>query len=151
MISKRCKYAIKALIHIARNQDRERPVFSTEIAEKENIPRKFLEGILRDLSHAQILYSKRGKQGGYRLLKPADQITLVEIMRIMDGPIALLPCVSLHYYRPCDECVNEQNCSIRSVFIQVRDAHLAILKDATLESLSREAEAESPDKKSTGQ
>ena len=89
MISKKCKYAIKALLYLADNQSEKRSIFSTEIAENENIPQKFLETILRELRNFQLLQSKRGKTGGYRLLKKPSEIKLAELMRMMDGPIAL--------------------------------------------------------------
>ena len=136
MISKRCKYAIKAILYIARHQDQKRPIFSTEIAEKESIPKKFLEGILRDLRNHSILISQRGRNGGYTLHRPTSEINLIEIIRIMDGPIALQPCVSLKYYTPCEECISEKDCVIRKVFIQVRDTTLDIFKNATIERLT---------------
>lgn len=132
MISKKCKYAIKALLYLADNQSEERSIFSTEIAEKENIPQKFLETILRELRNFQLLQSKRGKTGGYKLLKKPAEIKLSELMRMMDGPIALLPCVSLNYYAPCDEC-DEKSCSIKPIFEKVRDETLSILGNTTIE------------------
>ena len=99
MISNKCKYAIKALTYIARNDDGTKAVMTADIALAQDIPRKFLEIILRDLRNNRILESKRGKDGGFRLLRPAEDISLTEIMRIIDGPIAMLPCVSLNYYR----------------------------------------------------
>ena len=134
MISKKCKYAIKALLYLADNQTENRSIFSTEIAEKENIPQKFLETILRELRNFQLLQSKRGKTGGYRLLKTPSEIKLTELMRVMDGPIALLPCVSLNYYAPCEEC-DEKICTIKPVFEQVRDQTLSILGNTTIEMM----------------
>lgn len=134
MISNKCKYAIKALTHIARHDDGSKAVMTADIAREQDIPRKFLEIILRDLRNNRILESKRGKDGGFRLLRPAEDISLTEIMRIIDGPIAMLPCVSLNYYRSCDEC-DEENCEIKSVFEQVRDRTLEILNGKTIKSL----------------
>ena len=134
MISKKCKYAIKALLYLADNQAEGRSIFSTEISEKEQIPHKFLETILRELRNFQLLQSKRGKTGGYRLLKKPSEIKLVDLMRMMDGPIALLPCVSLNYYAPCDEC-DEKTCTIKPVFEQVRDQTLAVLGNTTIEMM----------------
>ena len=134
MISKKCKYAIKALLYLADNQADDRSIFSTEISEKEQIPHKFLETILRELRNFQLLQSKRGKTGGYRLLKKPSEIKLVDLMRMMDGPIALLPCVSLNYYAPCDEC-DEETCTIKPVFEQVRDQTLAVLGNTTIEMM----------------
>ncbi|MDX2133887.1 MAG: Rrf2 family transcriptional regulator [Saprospiraceae bacterium] len=141
MISKRCKYAIKAILYIARHQYRERPIFSTEIATEEHIPQKFLESILRDLRNHSILISKRGRNGGYQLHRDPGDINLIEIIRIMDGPIALQPCVSLKYYAPCEECISEKDCVIRQVFIQVRDATLDIFHKATVARLTEEGDA----------
>jgi Rrf2 family protein len=103
MISKKCKYAIRALIYIANNQKALGLVDSAQIAEKERIPKKFLEAILHALRNNGILHSSRGKFGGYKLLKDPSEIKLTDIMRVMDGPIAMLPCVSLNYYSKCDE------------------------------------------------
>lgn len=135
MISNKCKYAIKALTYIARHSDDNKSVMTAEIAREQNIPRKFLEIILRDLRNNRILESRRGKDGGFRLLRPADEISLTEIMRIIDGPIAMLPCVSLNYYRSCDEC-EEEVCEIKGVFEQVRDRTLEVLNGQTIKSLT---------------
>ncbi len=134
MISKKCKYAIKALLYLTDFQEDDRSIFSTEIAEKENIPQKFLETILRELRNFQILQSRRGKTGGYRLNKQPNEIKLTDLMRMMDGPIALLPCVSLNYYASCEEC-NEKTCTIKPVFEKVRDQTLSILGNTTIESM----------------
>jgi Rrf2 family protein len=134
MISKKCKYAIKALLYLADFQEDDRSIFSTEIAEKENIPQKFLETILRELRNFQILQSRRGKTGGYRLIKQPNEIKLTDLMRMMDGPIALSPCVSLNYYASCEEC-NEKTCTIKPVFEKVRDQTLSILGNTTIESM----------------
>ena len=134
MISKKCKYAIKALLYLADNQSEERSIFSTEIAENENIPQKFLETILRELRNFQLLQSKRGKTGGYKLLKKPSEIKLAELMRMMDGPISLLPCVSLNYYASCDEC-NETTCTIKPVLEKVRDQTLSILGNTSIEMM----------------
>jgi Rrf2 family protein len=134
MISKKCKYAIKALLYLAAHENEDRAIFSTEIAEKERIPKKFLETILRELRNFQILQSKRGKTGGYRLIKKPDSINLAELIRLMDGPIALLPCVSLNYYASCEEC-DEQNCQIKGVFEQVRDRTLEVLTATTIDQM----------------
>ena len=134
MIYKKCKYAIKALLYLAAHENEDRAIFSTEIAEKERIPKKFLETILRELRNFQILQSKRGKTGGYRLIKKPDSINLAELIRLMDGPIALLPCVSLNYYASCEEC-DEQNCQIKGVFEQVRDRTLEVLTATTIDQM----------------
>ena len=93
-----------------------------------------METILRELRNFQILQSKRGKTGGYRLIKKPDSINLAELIRLMDGPIALLPCVSLNYYASCEEC-DEQNCQIKGVFEQVRDRTLEVLTATTIDQM----------------
>jgi Rrf2 family protein len=135
MISNKCKYAIKALVHIADNEQDDKAVMTADIAREQHIPRKFLEIILRDLRNNRILESRRGKDGGFRLLRPASDISLTEVMRIIDGPIAMLPCVSLNYYRSCDEC-EEEICQIKGVFEQVRDKTLEVLNGKTIKSLT---------------
>ena len=135
MISNKCKYAIKALVHIADNEQDDKAVMTADIAREQHIPRKFLEIILRDLRNNRILESRRGKDGGFRLLRPSSDISLTEVLRIIDGPIAMLPCVSLNYYRSCDEC-EEEVCQIKGVFEQVRDKTLEVLNGKTIKSLT---------------
>lgn len=131
MLSKKCKYAIHALVYLAERYQKG-PVHIQEIAEEQRIPKKFLEAILLELRNAQILHSKKGKGGGYYLYKNPEEVNLKEIIRLMDGAIAMLPCVSLNYYEPCEECINEHLCGIRDAFIGVRDATLKILSESTL-------------------
>ncbi|MDG1821856.1 MAG: Rrf2 family transcriptional regulator [Flavobacteriaceae bacterium] len=135
MISNKCKYAIKALVYIANNEQDDKAVMTADIAREQKIPRKFLEIILRELRNNRILDSKRGKDGGFRMLRAPENISLTEIMRIIDGPIAMLPCVSLNYYRSCDEC-EEDSCQIKTVFEQVRDKTLEVLNGKTIKSLT---------------
>lgn len=136
MITKKTKYAINALVYLAKRHDQE-PVLIRDIAESENIPQKFLEAILVDLKNAGILSSKKGKGGGYRLLKKPEEVNLAMIMRLFDGPIALLPCVTYMYYERCEECKDEETCGIRSVIKEVRDETVKILKNATLAEIIR--------------
>jgi Rrf2 family protein len=135
MISKKCKYAIKALIFITKNQESMGLVDSSRIAEAERIPKKFLEAILHDLRTNRILHSSRGKSGGYKLLKNPEEIKLTDIIRIMDGPIAMLPCVSLHYYSKCEEC-DENTCVIKPVFEKIRDLTLDVLNQTSVLKLT---------------
>ncbi|MDB4643858.1 Rrf2 family transcriptional regulator [Flavobacteriaceae bacterium] len=135
MISKKCKYAIKALLYLADHQSEGRSIFSSEIAEQENIPKKFLETILRELRNFQFVQSKRGKAGGYKLLKEPKDINLADLMRAVDGPIAMLPCVSLNYYANCEEC-DEKICKIKPVFEEVRDKTLKILNATTIDKMA---------------
>jgi len=136
MLSKKSKYAIIALIHLAKHYG-DGPIMIGKIAEEENIPKKFLEGILYELKNSGIVNSQRGKTGGYYLIKKPQEVHLAKIMRLFDGPIALKPCVTYQYYEPCPECKDEKTCSIRHVFKDLRDAAVEILKKATLAEMIR--------------
>ncbi len=138
MISRKTKYAINALVHLTKRKN-EGPILISEIAESEHIPQKFLESILLDLRKAGFLASKKGKGGGYYLLKDPKEINLADVMRLFDGPIALLPCVSYTYYERCEECKDEETCGQRDVFMEVRNRTVQMLKKATLtEIIKRE-------------
>ena len=130
MLSKKTKYAINALVYLAKKPYKE-PVLISEIAEKEHIPKKFLETILLDLRNAGILNSKKGKGGGYYLIKDPKDINMADVYRTLEGPIALLPCVSHNFYEKCENC-NENHCSLHDVLIEVRDATLSILEKKSL-------------------
>ncbi|NIJ37357.1 Rrf2 family protein [Sphingopyxis panaciterrae] len=135
MLSQRSRYALKALLNIARNGGvRQVAAISTE----EQIPRKFLEAIMADLRRAGLVRSTRGAVGGYALGRPADLITFAEVMRITDGPIALLPCVSRNFYQRCEDCPDEHACQLRSLFSEVRDAVTGILDNRTLADALRD-------------
>lgn len=131
MISQKAKYALRALAALARATDRT-PMLIAEIAEQQKIPKKFLEQILLDLKHRGLVMSKRGKDGGYLLLRPAHEITFGEVLRMIDGPIAPLPCLSQTAYRKCDDCLSESECEIRHVFARVADATREVLFSATI-------------------
>ncbi len=139
MISKKTKYALNALVHLAHKYE-QGPVLISTISEKENIPQKFLESILLDLKNAGILASKKGKGGGYYLLRNPGEVNIADIMRLFDGPIALLPCVTYKYYQKCDECKDEETCGIRDVFMAVRNETVRILKENTLASILKKEE-----------
>ncbi|MGE0561591.1 MAG: Rrf2 family transcriptional regulator [Flavobacteriales bacterium] len=134
MISKKTKYAINALVYLAKRKN-EGPILISEVAEQEKIPRKFLEAILLDLKNAGILASKKGKGGGYYLLKSTEEVNMADVMRLFDGPIALLPCVTHKYYQRCEECKDEESCGIRLAFLEVRNQTVELLKKATLEQI----------------
>lgn len=134
MLSRKTKYGIKALIYIAK-QDNLMPVLISEISEKENISKKFLEAILLDLKRIGLVGSKKGKGGGYYLLKNPREISVATIIRFLDGPIALLPCVSLNFYEKCSDCPSEETCSLNKLMIQVRDNALGVLEKKTLYDL----------------
>lgn len=139
MLSKKAKYAIKALLHLAKDPGNPpRPV--VQIAEAELIPHKFLEAIMLELKRAGIVNSRKGPHGGYFLKKEPQEINLADIVRLLDGAIALLPCVTYRFYERCEECKEETTCGIRDVFLQVRNQTVMLLKGATLASiLEREA------------
>lgn len=131
MLSKKTRYAIKALVIMGKNFGQE-PMQISRIAAEGYIPKKFLEQILLDLRNAGLLYSKKGAGGGYKLVKDPKEIFLVQILRITGGPIALLPCVSLNFYQRCEECIDEGTCGIRDVFVDVRNASLKILTETSI-------------------
>lgn len=133
MISKKTKYGLKALTYIARQDQKMVPI--AVIAESENIPHKFLESILLVLRKSGFLGSKKGKGGGYYLLKEASEIYMTDVMRILEGPIAPVACVSLNYYEKCDDCDDETTCSLNKLMVQVRDANLHVFRNTTLEDL----------------
>lgn len=112
------------------------PILISEIAEHENISKKFLEMILLDLKNNGFVSSKKGKGGGYYLLKDPKLISAASIFRVLDGPIALLPCVSLNYYEKCSDCPSEEQCALNKLLIQVRDNALTILENKTLYDLA---------------
>jgi len=129
MLTKKAKYALKAALYLARRESAG-PVLIAEIASDEKIPKKFLESILLTMKNRGILVSRKGRGGGYALARPATQVSFGEIVRIMDGPLAPVPCVSATAYRRCEECASEERCEIRGVMQRVRDASSAVL-DAT--------------------
>lgn len=132
MISQKAKYALRALVALARPERPGEVLLISEIAEKQSIPKKFLEQILLDLKHHGIVMSRRGKAGGYLLLRKPEEITYGEVLRIIDGPIAPLPCLSRMAYRQCDDCTDEATCEIRRVFARVADATRAVLDTTTI-------------------
>lgn len=134
MISKKTKYAIKALLHLAKCYGKG-PVLISTLSQEEKIPKKFLEAILLDLRKQGILGSKMGAGGGYYLIKKPTEVALSQILRSTGGPIALIPCVSLNFYERCDDCIDETICGIRDVMTEVREATLKILSGTTLEDI----------------
>ena len=134
MLSKKTKYGIKALTYIARRTDNE-PVQIATIAKSENISQKFLESILLTLRKSGFLGSKKGKGGGYYLLKDPKDIKMASVMRILEGPIAMVPCVSLNFYEKCDDCPDENACAVHNLMIEVRDSALNIFNNKSLSDL----------------
>lgn len=134
MLSKKTQYALQALSYMV-EKGTESPILIAEIAAQKNIPLKFLEHILLELKKAGFLESKKGKHGGYFFAIAPQKIKLSAIFRIIEGPIALLPCVSLNFYEKCADC-NEKKCGINKVMAKVRDNTLAILDKRTVADLS---------------
>jgi len=139
MISKKAKYALKALRLLSEKYETRQPVLIADIAEKENIPKKFLEAILLELRNNGILHSQKGKGGGYQLRIPPEHVTIAKIVRIVDGPIAPMLCVSLHFYGKCEDCADEVTCRIRPIMEKVRDANLSVYEHTTLRDLLEDA------------
>jgi Rrf2 family protein len=133
MLSKKSQYAFKALSYLTAKFN-EGPVLISEIARKKKIPLKFLENILLELKKADILDSKKGKGGGYFLKQRPEKIKVATIIRLVNGPISMLPCVSLYFYERCKNC-NEKNCGLHDLMIEVRDATLKIVENRTLRDL----------------
>ncbi|HKT84889.1 MAG TPA: Rrf2 family transcriptional regulator [Novosphingobium sp.] len=131
MISNKAKYAFRALLAIAGAPEGQ-AMTSTEIAARHGIPHKFLEQILIDLKKAGILDSRRGKYGGYVMLRPADTISFGEVLRLFEGPLAPLPCLSRQSYRRCEDCVSETTCEIRREFGRAYDASRQVLDSRTI-------------------
>lgn len=130
MLSKKTVYAFKALTHLAQNYNL-RPVPAIEISNTHGIPLKFLETILNEMKTEGILGSRKGRSGGYSLLMSPDEIPLSRIIRLINGPIALVPCASLYFYKKCDDC-DELTCGFRKMMVISRDATLAVLEQKTL-------------------
>ncbi len=135
MLSKKTKYGLKALAYLTAHQEN-RPVHIKEIAAHENISQKFLESILLSLKKTGILGSKKGKGGGYYLIKDPANILMTDVMRVLEGPIAMVPCVSLNFYEKCEDCPDENSCSVNKLMLQVRDANLAVYRNTTLADIA---------------
>lgn len=140
MLSQKAKYGIQALMYLAKRGEGT-TVLIKEIAEKERLPRKFLEAILLELKGAGILHAKPGKGGGYTLNRPPRTVTLSRVIRLIDGPLAPIACVSQTAYVPCKDCLDERTCAIRSVMKQVRDAMAKILDETTIADLLEREQA----------
>ena len=133
MLSHKAQYAFRALTLLVDRYDTG-PVLITEIAISKNIPIKFLERILLELKNAGVLGSKKGKGGGYYLKDHPSQTSVAKVIRTVDGPIAMLPCVSLYFYQKCINC-DEMNCCLHDIMLQVRDVTLQVVENKTLQDL----------------
>jgi Rrf2 family protein len=139
-ISKRTQYGLKAMLSLGARYG-ERPVPIATLSREESIPIKFLEVILLDLKASGLLESKKGPGGGYQLSRPPSTITIGSLIRIMEGPLAPLPCASETAYRPCEECTDVESCGIRIIMRQVRDAMASVLDRTTLAELIRQVDS----------
>jgi len=135
MLTLKTKYALRALIYLAGNKGS--PVLIAKIAKDERMPKKFLERILLEMNREGILTSKKGKGGGYLLGRPPSEISIGEVVRIMDGPLAPVSCVSATAYAPCKDCPSESLCAIKPVMKKVRNAIAGIMDTTTLEDMIR--------------
>lgn len=135
MLTRKSKYGLKALLLLAREFDRG-PIPAAELSSREGVPGKFLQSILLDLRRRGLVSSRRGLGGGYRLARDPSAINMGEVIRILEGPLALTPCVSQTAYHRCEECADERRCGIRLVMKRVRDETARILEGATLASVN---------------
>jgi Rrf2 family protein len=142
MLTQRAKYGLRALCILAGSEAGAAPTAIHDIAERGNIPQKFLEAILLDLRRHGFVASRRGKAGGYALARPAADIGVGDVIRALDGPLAPIPCASLTAYRPCADCADPPSCAIRILMRQVRDATAGILDGTSLAVLAESAAAE---------
>lgn len=139
MITQKMKYALKALLTLADEAAKETPEALTieEIARRSGTPKRFLEHILLEVRNAGVVASTRGRSGGYMLIKAPKEISISEMLRLIDGPIAPLPCLSRRAYQRCDDCSDEAACRIRKVFAEVFWSYLLIIDSLTLEDMLR--------------
>ena len=131
MLSQKTRYALRALLHLV-ERGAARPVQISEIASEQRVPRKYLELIMLDLKRAGLVSSQRGPGGGYALARAPAEISFADVIRIMDGPIALVPCASLNFYARCGDCHDEASCAIRKVMAQVREDAVRVLGGTSL-------------------
>ena len=134
MLSKKSQYSIYALVKLAKERAKG-PILIRDIAESEKIPKKFLEAILLDLRNLGIIGSKKGKGGGYYLIKDPSQINLATIIRKFDGALAFMPCASKNYYEECNHCKDEKTCGVKNIFDEMRVETDRMLRNTTIQDL----------------
>src|SRR3984957_11806995 len=130
MLSSKARYALRAVVELARADGAQ--ITAGDLAERADAPRKFLEAILLELARRGVVVSRRGKLGGYSLARPAAEISFAEVIRVIDGPLAMAPCVSRLQFRKCDDCPDLATCSIREALLRARDATADVLEGYTL-------------------
>jgi Rrf2 family protein len=138
MLTAKGKYGLKAMIHLA-GLDAGEIAQVADIAQACSIPKKFLDQILSELRNAGLAFSKKGKAGGYALARPAKEIKVGQIIRILDGPLAPISCASVTAYRPCDDCGNEKLCAVRLMMMEAREALSGVLDKRTLAQMRTQA------------
>ena len=138
VLSQKTRYALKALLELS-GLPPGATLSSSAIAARRNIPVKFLEAILVELKRDGLVRGQRGRGGGYQLAQSAEVISFGAVVRLMEGPLALLPCVSVTQYRRCEDCPDDRNCELRLLFREVRDSTATILDGRTLADARRNA------------
>jgi Rrf2 family protein len=133
MLTKKGKYGLKALVHLS-YLPAGQLAFVNDIAVANNIPKKFLDAILGELRNAGFVQSRKGKDGGYRLARPADDIRIGHVIRVLDGPLAPLSCASRTQYQPCEDC-DEATCQVRYMMLEVRQAIAEVLDNRSLAAM----------------
>lgn len=141
MLTNKGKYGLKAMVYLAGCAPGE-PALVTDIAAKNNIPKKFLDSILGELRNAGVVHSKKGRGGGYILAKSASEIMVGQIIRALDGPLAPIPCASRIFYRRCEDCITEAKCTVRLMMMEVRNAIAEVLDNRSLAEMRELSEAE---------
>ena len=134
MLTKKAKYGLKALVYLA-GVEPGRPALVADVAEANQIPKKFLDAILAELRNAGFVHSKKGKGGGYALARPASEISVGAVIRVLDGPLAPIQCASKTVYRRCDDCLDETHCVVRMVMLEAREAIANVLDKTSLERM----------------
>ncbi len=141
MLTNKGKYGLKAMVYLAGCAPGE-PALVTDIAAKNNIPKKFLDSILGELRNSGVVHSKKGRGGGYVLAKSASEIMVGQIIRALDGPLAPIPCASRIFYRRCEDCITEAKCTVRLMMMEVRNAIAEVLDNRSLAEMRELSEAE---------
>ncbi|AJE45860.1 RrF2 family transcriptional regulator [Celeribacter indicus] len=140
MITQKTKYALKSLMVLADEKTGDGAALRIEeIAERSGAPKRFLEHILLDLKRAGLIGSRRGRKGGYELIKDPRRVSLAEILRLIDGPMAPLPCLSRRAYQRCDDCTDEVSCRVRAVFGGFYSAYILMIESLTLADLMEDS------------
>lgn len=140
MITLKTKYALKALMALADEKAADAEALRIEeVAERSGAPKRFLEHILLDLKRAGLIGSRRGRKGGYELIKEPRRISLAEVLRLIDGPMAPLPCLSRKAYRRCDDCKDEKTCRVRAVFGGFYATYILMIESLTLADLMQDS------------